>query len=128
MSKTSKLKEIYEGWKNVIFPTPEIKALAKERALVCAECDVLVFGVCSRCCCPHMGKTHSPDSRCPMNKWKDGWGVSTGSQVPGVIYSSLVDPPEIPILYWNEEKKDWTGKDPNLPFSLETFNLKLETL
>jgi hypothetical protein len=106
----SKLSEIYEGWKNVIFQTPEIEAMAKERALVCAECDVLVLGVCTKCVCPKLGKTHSPDSRCPENKWKDGWGSSETFDSPSVTQGAEL--PEIPILYWNEEKKDWTGKNP----------------
>lgn len=70
-----KLSEIYEGWKNYVFPNPEIEALAKERIAVCSECDHLnALLVCTACGCPRAGKARSPESRCPHNKWKDGWG------------------------------------------------------
>jgi len=122
----SRLTEIYEGWKNVIFPTPEIEALAKERALVCAECDFLILGVCSKCCCPHLGKTHNPSSRCPENKWKDGWGspvqeeqIQQNQQPPYVI-------PLPSILYWDEARQEWTNENPENRIFL-TMNPQPET-
>lgn len=65
----SKLKEIYDGWKNYIFPNPEIESMAKYRASICSECEHLVLGVCSICGCPSAGKIRSPESQCPIGLW-----------------------------------------------------------
>lgn len=98
----SKLDEIYEGWKNVIFPTPEIEALAKERVQVCVECEYLnILNVCSKCICPKLGKSHSPTSRCPMNKWKDGWGSEPQKS------KFVIPTPELKVMIWNELEKTW---------------------
>lgn len=67
----SRLSEIYDGWKNYIFPTPEIEALAKERMEVCVTCEHLSrFNICTKCSCPNVGKVRSPTSICLENKWK----------------------------------------------------------
>lgn len=67
----SRLTEIYEGWKNYIFPTPEIEKLAKERIEVCVGCEFLnSLNVCTRCTCPTAGKARSPNSICLEGKWK----------------------------------------------------------
>jgi hypothetical protein len=98
----TRLTEIYEGWKNVIFPTPEIEALAKERIQVCVGCEHLnILNICSKCCCPHIGKAHSPESRCPENKWKDGWGGEP--QKPDIISQN----PEIKIMICNDQDNVW---------------------
>ena len=103
MSKASKLKEIYEGWKNVIFPTPEIKALAEKRIAVCVDCEHLnVLNVCGKCCCPHVGKAHSPNSRCPMNLWEDGWGDHVIKQEP--VYGPIED---VKVMIWNPEEEEY---------------------
>jgi hypothetical protein len=88
------LKEIYDGWKNDLFPSPEIEALAKERAEMCALCTLNINNTCSLnvsgpavkdfeykeefrikgrtysgCGCPLSKKTRSPESKCPLGKW-----------------------------------------------------------
>jgi hypothetical protein len=65
----NKLKEIYDGWKNYTFPTPEIESLAKYRAAICCECDELILGICIKCICPNVGKIRSPTSFCSIGKW-----------------------------------------------------------
>ena len=66
-----KLSEIYEGWKNYIFQTPEIEALAKERIEVCVTCEFLnSLTICTRCGCPNAGSARSPEHHCPEGKWK----------------------------------------------------------
>lgn len=101
----SRLTEIYEGWKNYIFQTPEIEALAKERIEVCSGCIHLNFlNICSRCSCPKAGKTRSPESRCPENLWKDGWGQQP--EQPEMFDQEY----QIPVMIWNEELQDYQLK------------------
>lgn len=93
-SYLKKFKEIYEGWKNDAFPTPEIMLMAEPRAKICADCPLNVNNVCTPnatlpavdnfiyqeelrvkgkeykgCGCPLSKKTKSPDSKCPVGKW-----------------------------------------------------------
>jgi len=68
----SRLDEIYDGWKNYIFRTPEIELMAKERMSICVECEFLsIFDICEVCYCPAQKKVRSPKSHCLKNKWKD---------------------------------------------------------
>ena len=70
-----KVDEIASGWKNYFMRNPEIKTLAKERLAVCVDCEYFnSLNICILCYCPGSGKARSPESRCKMNKWKDGWG------------------------------------------------------
>lgn len=86
-----KLKEIKEGWKNVLFSDPKIEAIAVQRAELCAECphskmmehsfmkfietsktiqmqNVMLYK-CDQCGCPLSAKTRSLFSECPIKKW-----------------------------------------------------------
>jgi len=88
------LKEIYAGWKNDTFPTPEVLAWSEPRAKICAGCPLNVNGVCSTdktgiavkdfeykeelrkkgreykgCGCPLAKKTKSLNSKCPIGLW-----------------------------------------------------------
>ncbi len=81
-----KLQRIIEGWKNYIFPDPQIELKAKYRALRCASCDFnrdildneitgflkplgLMIPVCTKCWCPIEAKTRSMDAECEINRW-----------------------------------------------------------
>lgn len=81
------LSNIIAGWSNLAFPSPEIEALAKKRAAVCASCPFATFvdglhtvvvdnktqnirGLkCSKCGCPLSAKVRSPHDSCPQGKW-----------------------------------------------------------
>lgn len=67
-----KLEAIYDGWKNSLFQSPEVEALAKERALHCAKCDSNVGNVCKECGCPLWAKTRSTKetNKCDLGKWE----------------------------------------------------------
>lgn len=65
-----KAQEIYDGWKNDLFRTPEIEAMAKARAEICSTCFYNINNTCSQCGCPLSKKTRSETSECPMKKWK----------------------------------------------------------
>lgn len=66
----SKLDEIYQGWKNYIFPSPAMEKLAKKRVAICVSCPKLKSNnVCASCGCYIPAKTRSPRSRCPLRKW-----------------------------------------------------------
>lgn len=75
-----KLEEIYIGWKNLVFPSPEIEQLAKERIEICVDCTVpsrdgrTINGLnennrCVKCKCYMPAKTRNPNSSCPLKKW-----------------------------------------------------------
>ncbi len=64
-----KYNEIKDGWKNYIFPNPEVEKIAEQRAVICASCENNKLGVCQLCFCPLKMKTKSMKSNCPANKW-----------------------------------------------------------
>lgn len=89
-----KFKEIYDGWKNDAFPTPDVLVWSEPRAKICADCPLNVNNVCSTfekgiavkefiyqeeiryqgreykgCGCPLSKKTKSLDSKCPIGRW-----------------------------------------------------------
>ncbi len=83
MSKLDKLKQIVEGWKNVIWENPQVERVAKERASICANCDFNVDNICDSnksgttihgnpvngCGCPLIAKTRSMATSCPKMLW-----------------------------------------------------------
>jgi len=67
-----KLAEIYSGWINWLWKTPEIEILAKARAIHCAKCDSNIANVCKECGCPLIAKIRSTKETniCLLNKWE----------------------------------------------------------
>jgi hypothetical protein len=66
----SQLIEIYDGWKNVVFPSPEVEIEAKRRIAICVECPKFRKNkTCMLCNCYMPAKTRSPQSRCAIKKW-----------------------------------------------------------
>jgi hypothetical protein len=67
------IKEIVEGWKNVIIHDDEVEKIASTRKAICDTCPnkVIQLGMecCSLCHCPLVAKTRSLDSVCPDGKW-----------------------------------------------------------
>lgn len=68
MSKT-KLKQIIQGWKNLVFKDPEIEKLALKRAEICSTCKNNNASICIECGCPLAAKTRSPKETCPIQLW-----------------------------------------------------------
>ena len=74
----SKLEEIFIGWKNLIFENEKLEEIAKERIRICVEECKTVDGsngltehsTCKVCGCYMPAKTRSPQSSCPLNKWR----------------------------------------------------------
>jgi hypothetical protein len=77
-----KIKEIANGWSNLLISSPKINELSKERMLICEGCDnysenakkngyktIRIDVHCTKCGCTLAAKTRSEDSRCPINKW-----------------------------------------------------------
>jgi len=68
-----KLKDIINGWKNVIITDANVEEIAEVRQLICNGCDkkteMLGMEVCGLCHCPLLAKTRSTDNRCPLGKW-----------------------------------------------------------
>jgi hypothetical protein len=66
-----KLQEIYNGWKNYVFPNKKIEELAKNRAQICVKCSDLntTKNTCKICGCYIPAKVRSERSKCPKKKW-----------------------------------------------------------
>jgi hypothetical protein len=73
-----KIKEIAEGWSNLIFSSDEkIENMSKERMKICEECEFHSKHHktkrpdvhCTNCGCTLAAKTRSESSKCPINKW-----------------------------------------------------------
>jgi hypothetical protein len=63
------LKEIYDGWKNVIFKNAKIEKLAKDRIKLCVGCDEFTkLKTCKNCGCYMPAKVRSIKSKCNLNK------------------------------------------------------------
>lgn len=65
------LTEIYAGWKNYVFSSPQVEETAKSRMKLCVEdCDRLNNrNFCTKCGCFMPAKVRSLKSRCPLRKW-----------------------------------------------------------
>jgi hypothetical protein len=73
--------QIYEGWKNNLFPSkdmkPYIEAVAKERMSICEECPmhsknfktVRLDAHCTDCGCTLSAKLRCLSCECPQKKW-----------------------------------------------------------
>jgi len=84
-----KLKDILEGWGNYVkdklnLLDPAIKQIAKHRLLICDDCELRSFQICSPskkgkhietgemvsgCGCGLPAKTLVPTAKCPLGKW-----------------------------------------------------------
>lgn len=80
-----KLSQIYEGWKNNLFPEEKMKELiqevADERMAICNNCDMHSRNRvgyhslrpddhCTNCGCTLSAKTKCLSCECPLSKWK----------------------------------------------------------
>lgn len=64
------LLEIYEGWKNYIFPTPHVEEVAKNRIKLCVKCNYLnKRKICKKCGCYMPAKVRNLKSKCKLNYW-----------------------------------------------------------
>lgn len=76
-----RIKEIVDGWSNHLFGNKSIEDIAKKRMSICKKCPENSFNKkekftlridehCTLCGCTLSAKTKSPDSECPLLKWK----------------------------------------------------------
>lgn len=70
----SQIKEIFDGFKNLIFKDDEkVEALAETRMKICFECTIRTDSKCDRdkggCGCYIKAKIRSVGSQCPLKKW-----------------------------------------------------------
>jgi hypothetical protein len=68
------LKEVWNGWKNVVFPSEKIEKLANERFRICNNCETKSKrGFCNKskggCGCPLKALLRSEESKCKKGKW-----------------------------------------------------------
>lgn len=64
----NKLKQIKEGWKNLVFENPEVEKTATIKAEICAGCEKNIMNICTHCGCWISAKVRSK-SNCPQKKW-----------------------------------------------------------
>lgn len=76
-----KLSEIYEGWKNNLLPSKELKDIiakvSSERMTICNACEhhsknhtnVRPDAHCTNCGCTLSAKTKCLSCACPLKKW-----------------------------------------------------------
>jgi hypothetical protein len=72
MAILNKIKEIYDGWKNLFFPNPALKEMIDKRSNICDKCEHLstkIYLHCDICNCYMPAKVRSVDSECPLNLW-----------------------------------------------------------
>lgn len=84
MQVLSKSSEIFEGWKNFVFPNKDVETIAKRRLEVCLKCNYcktitlnrripvvrrIEYLGCSLCRCPIEKKVRSLKSSCPKKYW-----------------------------------------------------------
>ncbi len=74
--------QIYEGWKNNLFPAKEmrkyIKEVSEERMAICEDCalistkhkTIIPDVHCTDCGCTLAAKTKCLSCQCPLEKWK----------------------------------------------------------
>ncbi len=77
-----KISEIYEGWRNNLFPPEKLAQLiettSKERLSICDECEfhsknhasIRPDAHCTNCGCTLSAKTACLSCACPVNKWQ----------------------------------------------------------
>ena len=80
-----KISQIYEGWRNNLFPPKEmeelIKTVGEERILICRSCPSNSLNKenystirpdehCTECGCTLSAKTKCLSCSCPMEKWQ----------------------------------------------------------
>jgi hypothetical protein len=68
----NQLEEIYIGWKNYVFPNPEVEEEAKRRIAICVSNNCKKFNknkTCSLCGCYMPAKARSPQSHCIIKRW-----------------------------------------------------------
>lgn len=61
-----KLKSIYSGWKNVIWPSELVKNVAYDRVEICAECSQNKKTLCIDCGCWIPAKARSLSEICVL--------------------------------------------------------------
>ena len=74
----SQVKDVAEGWKNVLLKKPEVETVAQARLLICRQCEKNSLNNppslrpdehCTDCGCPLISKTRCMHCECPLKKW-----------------------------------------------------------
>lgn len=77
------IANIYEGWKNNLFPKEELKeliaAVGEERMRICEQCEfhskfhssIRPDAHCTQCGCTLSAKTKCLSCKCPTDKWME---------------------------------------------------------
>ena len=69
----SKIKEIFDGFKNTLILDEVVNEVAAKRLAICNACTskISMMGCecCGECHCIIAIKVKSPGTNCPLNKW-----------------------------------------------------------
>lgn len=63
------IKEIFLGFKNLIFKDDQVEPIAESRLFICHGCPLRKNARCGKCGCLLAAKTRNLNSHCPVNKW-----------------------------------------------------------
>lgn len=59
------LKDMVQGYSNVLVRHPEVELVAVARMKLCDRCEHKKMGVCTLCKCPLIAKVRALDQSCP---------------------------------------------------------------
>jgi hypothetical protein len=69
----SRIKDILEGWGNLVFRPEHNSPMVERRLLTCDKCPVRTGILCDSakggCGCVIPAKARARDAECPKNKW-----------------------------------------------------------
>ena len=82
------------------------KNLFKNRRATCTSCSYFIKNNCTKCNCPGAGKIKKIESRCPENKWSDGW-----ESIPKIEASHPINYQNSHSVFWDEESNEWISEE-----------------
>ncbi len=68
-NRVDQLKNMLNGWKNVVITDSEVEALAQQRSEICLGCPHKKKITCGLCGCPLKAKLRAVDETCPDQRW-----------------------------------------------------------
>jgi len=66
-----KLKNIYDGWKGLVWKDERMKTFAETRATICAPCGYNAANICKACGCFIPAKIKAKGASCPKKLWNN---------------------------------------------------------
>lgn len=100
----SKLKNIINGYKNLIIRDETMHPLYLSRLEICKTCPNNISGICKLCGCIIAAKARSPEEDCPGNYWKPILREDTET---GDLFINKNELPENLQIYFKDDTIDY---------------------